>query len=132
MANMLNGEKYGEIVDMKTALRIIVYFREWEANYQSNIRKDKKLEYIKLKRVATKEGKSFPRQSVYMHHTPDENRKMSDLVLQYSRCKRVLDECYEIVSNDSSITLSEEDRAKCVKVGYLLNFNGYARVVLDF
>ncbi len=132
MANMLNGEKYGEIVDMKTALRIIVYFREWEANYQSNIRKDKKLEYIKLKRVATKEGKSFPRQSVYMHHTPDENKKMSDLVLQYSRCKRVLDECYEIVSNDSSITLSEEDRAKCVKVGYLLNFNGYARVVLDF
>jgi hypothetical protein len=131
MASTLDGKNDGEVIDMKTALRIIVYFREWEANYQSNLRKDKKLKYIKLKRAATQEGKAFPRQSIYMQFTPDENTKITDLVLHYTRCRQLLEECYEICSNGSSAPLSVADHEKYIRLGYLLNFNGYARVGLD-
>eukprot|EP00943_MAST-04B_sp_MAST-4B-sp1_P008356 g8356.t1 len=131
MASTLDGKNEGEVMDMKTALRIIVYFREWEANYQSNLRKDKKLKYIKLKRAATQEGKVFPRQSIYMQFTPDENTRITDLVLHYTRCRQLLEECYGIISDGSSAPLSAEDHEKYIRLGYLLNFNGYARVGLD-
>ena len=126
MAGALDGHRNGEAIDAKLALRLIIYFQEWEADYYSNIRKDKKLEYIKLKRVATKEGKSFPSQSDYMQYTPGENKIMTELILRYNKCRHLLNECFDTIrSNVAYVELTDQEKEHFARVGCLVKSSSY-------
>ena len=126
MAGAIDGHHNGEAIDAKLALRLIIYFQEWEADYYSNIRKDKKLEYIKLKRLATKEGKSFPSQSEYMQYTPGENKTMTELILRYNKCRHLMNECFDTIrSNLNYLELTDHEMEYFARVGCLVKSSSY-------
>ena len=88
-----------EVNGFPVALRLIVYFREWEGDLYSKERKRIKLEYVRAKKVAIAEGKELPDPSNYSFSTHlRRNNVMEKLCDLYNRFHFLVEECIELLT----------------------------------
>ena len=88
-----------EVNGFPVALRLIVYFREWEGDLYSKERKRIKLEYVRAKKVAIAEGKALPDPSDYSFSTHlRRNSVMEKLCDLYNRFHFLVEECIELLT----------------------------------
>ena len=91
-----------EVVGFPVALRLIVYFREWEGDLYSKEKKRIKLEYVRAKKVAIAEGNMLPDPADYKFSNHlRHNIVMEKLCDFYNKLHFLIEECIELLTAQS-------------------------------